>query len=693
MPTQSLGAIALLFLVTPSPTAAREKPVLVSESQVGGAITVFESEQLRDLPYVTLEQLLTHDVGLQIASQSLHGRQSFPVVRGNSQAFGSGIVLRVDGQRIDDSFFGSPFVYARYFPVAHIERLVIYRGTAASSVATDAADLVIDITTLKGPSEAGLLIGQSGFTTVALERGGRGHLALAAGDLHLKLWTHALEDEGFRQEIKDAAGKKIATIDPLATLSYGGSLSYMGFFTRLTGSYYGTARGLVYGFKSHVNRARHSHLTLMTGLEGTIFGAPSRLTLQLANGKVNTLGLLIPKGIRPQTLDDPLTEDYVLNEWMGEYKIALRGSTVWPLSESFSLRLGVDSSWAIVERSKQQGTHDPETFEFEHAVTEYGNKAVNLPGGAYRQVLDARLALRYHGETISGVLSLGATQITDHGFLRQEQDFALQPRLSFRWDYAMSGHVWIAGGSAFDTAPWATQHLKNHPLWARQSRTPWESNFQPEFTFQAEVGAKQEIFAPHLHTSLALFTVSNPQLYETRDSEAPCPTGECLPIRIYANVGSPDERTGIEWSFAGRFKPIDFDLFAMHLLLSRSRGVPNFSNSSGGLRTIARFGEHSIGIAASAFDAFSKESWYVIVDARWGYRFAPWGRVTLTVSNVTNSTPGGLPRTMPRGYPARGATVVFQIEIRDEAGIAPVSEESIDHRETSGPTRSSQNSK
>lgn len=654
-----------------------------SQVHVSGAVTVFDRQHLAGQPYVSLDQVLTHVVSLQISSQSLHGRQLFPTVRGSGQAFGSGVVLFIDEQRIDESFFGSPFAFVRYFPVSMIDRLIVYRGTVAASIAGDAVDAVIDITTRRNASAAGSLLGQDGTVRVALQRGGHGVVTLGNRSSGLRLWAHALEDNGFRQHIQDAVGKEVSTIDPRATHSYGGSFAHNGFFVRLYGSHHSIRRGLVYGFKSHLNRARHSQLSISGGYAGTVRSTSWDVALQIAQAKGNFLGLLAPIGTRPRAIPEPLTEDYVLNEWIGQYKAALRGSGRMPLTESLALRLAVEGTAAIVGYAKQQATHNPESFEFFGALDNHGQRGSNIPAGATRIWADALATVHYVYGNLSAVGGLRFRRIWDEGFgQRPAPATGVLPLLSLRWDYAPSGHAWMAVATTLDAPPWVPQHFKNHPLWSARAFYGDLPSLKPERGYKTELGVAHELWGPRLQTAFVAFGSENRgQLRYVSEHEgiyttAGCPPWECLPVRAFTNRKRAG-RAGIEWTLSARHANVDVDAHFTQLIYTWETGFedpPTFSNSSGGLRGVSRLGNHRIGMAISAFDAFSNtlvgKRPYVILDVSWGYRLADWGLVRLTLSNLTGSTPGGLRRTMPNGYPSRDTTGILQLEVLDAATAA-----------------------
>ncbi len=122
-------------------------PLKISET--GRNISVITSEQIRQMPYTSLDELLQYIPGVEVQSRNAFGAQGDITMRGSTF---TQVLLLIDGMKLNDpltSHFNS------YIPVApdEIERIEVLRGAAAAQYGADAVGGVIHIIT-KGFSES-----------------------------------------------------------------------------------------------------------------------------------------------------------------------------------------------------------------------------------------------------------------------------------------------------------------------------------------------------------------------------------------------------------------------------------------------------------------------------------------------------------------------------------------------------------
>ena len=112
-------------------------------SQTGRNITVLRAQQLQQLPFTSLDELLQYLPGVEVQSRNAFGAQGDITMRG---ATFTQVLVLVDGLKLNDPLTGH---FNSSIPVtpAEIERIEILRGAAAAMYGADAVGGVVHVIT------------------------------------------------------------------------------------------------------------------------------------------------------------------------------------------------------------------------------------------------------------------------------------------------------------------------------------------------------------------------------------------------------------------------------------------------------------------------------------------------------------------------------------------------------------------
>jgi len=116
-------------------------PLKIGET--GRNISVLQGDQLQQLPFTSLDELLQYIPGIEVQSRNAFGAQGDISMRG---ATFTQVLLLVDGMKLNDPLTGH---FNSYIPVtpSEIERIEVLRGAAAAMYGADAVGGVINIIT------------------------------------------------------------------------------------------------------------------------------------------------------------------------------------------------------------------------------------------------------------------------------------------------------------------------------------------------------------------------------------------------------------------------------------------------------------------------------------------------------------------------------------------------------------------
>lgn len=116
-------------------------PLKVSET--GRNITILQHEEIQQIPFTSLDDLLQFLPGIEVQSRNAFGAQGDISMRGSTF---SQVLLLIDGMRLNDPLTAH---FNSYIPVtpAEIERIEVLRGAAAAMYGADAVGGVIHIIT------------------------------------------------------------------------------------------------------------------------------------------------------------------------------------------------------------------------------------------------------------------------------------------------------------------------------------------------------------------------------------------------------------------------------------------------------------------------------------------------------------------------------------------------------------------
>ena len=146
--------LCFAFLLNAFASAAQEvgyvDTVEVSGTQIplriqetGRNITVIQAEVIRDMPAVSIDEILQFVPGVEVQSRGGFGVQANILIRGSTF---TQVLILIDGMRLNDPLTGH---FNGYIPVAkeEIERIEVLRGPAAAMYGPDAVGGLINIVT------------------------------------------------------------------------------------------------------------------------------------------------------------------------------------------------------------------------------------------------------------------------------------------------------------------------------------------------------------------------------------------------------------------------------------------------------------------------------------------------------------------------------------------------------------------
>lgn len=188
--------------------ASREEE---SVSEAPSVVSVFTREDIRRLGVRTVQQLLNFVPGFQANPDESDHFLSIDV-RGRSTSAAEAVLVMIDGQRVNDLYFGSP-AFSHGLLTENIEQIEIIRGPGSALYGANAFLAVIDIKTNRSRSD--VTVGAGNMN----RRYGAINLAKSLGELKLASFVKLYSDEGDSYpNITDAAGKTVTMRDPAKTM-------------------------------------------------------------------------------------------------------------------------------------------------------------------------------------------------------------------------------------------------------------------------------------------------------------------------------------------------------------------------------------------------------------------------------------------------------------------------------------------
>lgn len=156
--------------LSPHAHAAKTPEVVVTGTQypvsvesLPAATTVYTREQIEEMQYQALPELLNQSVGLDIVQNGGPGKATSLFIRGSEADH---VLVLVDGIRVGSSTLGTTAF--QLIPIYQIERIEILRGPQSSIYGSEAIGGVLQIFTRKGsgPTNYGVTAAGGTFNTV-----------------------------------------------------------------------------------------------------------------------------------------------------------------------------------------------------------------------------------------------------------------------------------------------------------------------------------------------------------------------------------------------------------------------------------------------------------------------------------------------------------------------------------------------
>jgi outer membrane receptor protein involved in Fe transport len=205
-------------------TSASKKEETVAEAP--SMVTVFTREDIRQLGVRTVEQLLNYVPGFQ-ANPDESDHYLRIDVRGRSSSTTESMLMMVDGQRVNELFFGGITALSHDIPTENIERVEIIRGPGSALYGANAFLGVIDIKTNRSHTDVTVGAGDMNRRYAVI------NVAKTFGDLKLASFAKLYTDDGKSYpNVTDAAGRTGLAYDPAQTMDSSIALEYRGLYLR-----------------------------------------------------------------------------------------------------------------------------------------------------------------------------------------------------------------------------------------------------------------------------------------------------------------------------------------------------------------------------------------------------------------------------------------------------------------------------
>jgi len=195
-------------------------------SQAPSVVTVFTREDIQRLGVRTVEQLLNFVPGFQAnPDESDHNRRIN--VRGRISAAAESVLMLVDGQRVNDLYFGGIGALNHGIPTENIEQIEIIRGPGSALYGANAFLGIINIKTNRTHTNVTAGAGDMNRRYAAL------NLAKSYGDLKLASFAKLYADEGYAYpNVPDSTGRIGTAYDPVRAVDSNVALEYRGLYLR-----------------------------------------------------------------------------------------------------------------------------------------------------------------------------------------------------------------------------------------------------------------------------------------------------------------------------------------------------------------------------------------------------------------------------------------------------------------------------
>lgn len=178
-------------------------------TEAPSSVTVFTREEIQRMGVRTLNELAAYVPGYYPTRFSENGLYYDLLVRGSDTYYSSGVLILMDGIRLNDNTLGSAAPVNSFIPIEHVERVEFIRGPGSALYGANAFVGAINIVTCKDQSDARVWFGSNG------SRAGSAHLSLRKDRYAVSASVSAYMDNGETYtDFKDPIGREDETSDP-----------------------------------------------------------------------------------------------------------------------------------------------------------------------------------------------------------------------------------------------------------------------------------------------------------------------------------------------------------------------------------------------------------------------------------------------------------------------------------------------
>jgi outer membrane receptor for ferrienterochelin and colicins len=220
----ALSDLSLEGLLNLKITVASKSEETTSEAP--SVVTVFTREDIQRLGVRTVEQLLNFVPGFQANPDESDHNQRI-TVRGRSSTAGESVLMLVDGQRVNDLYFGGINALNHGIPTENIVQVEIIRGPGSALYGANAFLGIVNIKTNRSRTNVTAAAGDMNRRYAVL------NLAKSFGDLKLASFAKLYADEGASYpDTTDTVGRVVTAKDPVRAVDSSAALEYRGLYLR-----------------------------------------------------------------------------------------------------------------------------------------------------------------------------------------------------------------------------------------------------------------------------------------------------------------------------------------------------------------------------------------------------------------------------------------------------------------------------
>lgn len=610
-------------------------------SEAPSSVTVFSQQTLRRMGVSTVEDLLNFVPGFNVTRDTFQAEMSRISVRGVHSAFSTGVLFLIDGQPINDMFYGTVSIFNRRIPLDNLQQVEVIRGPASSLYGANAFAAVVNMVTLECGNRAEVEFGDIGRM-----KGSITSCAKVGEDWRVKFFGYAYRDEGYAfSKVADAFGRVEDIRDPVEGTEISAEVSYKDFSISVRNMTRGSGASMGYGAIGVSNRGnwRQTSAELRYGSKFLDDTLSLDVSLSAIDEFHDPTSVLVPGGVE-------LAPGFVLQQTyiggpVGEtISVGGRADATWQAFEGNQLTAGAEYRYVFLGRVENVHTHHPQTLEYLGGEPKHFTGDLNwVVEGADRHFAGAYIRDRqrlFDSLTLHG--GLRVDYYTDFGV-------ALSPHLAVLYELPIDAQLRATYGRAFRAPNFAELYQKNNPA------VVGNASLKAETIDTLELAYRQQ-FAEVASSTVTLFHNFGTNLLALG---APEPSG----ARPYENSGSLQTQ-GVELELnVTPFKDLFVTGTYTHLFDATSEGLlavveqPSDMASLAVNYAIGDFNVNMNGFVRSGAPLLPSQGPYGVMNARLQYALNDSMKLSASVENITDTVYQGFSEYVPlTGVPARGRT-------------------------------------